>query len=230
MYMQNFTEDTFNETMRLVLEQGGMAVRLQEGQHISVPPGWWHAAYNHSPTVSVNNIELTWWEYPRTLYSTFKMQLAYLNQVVRNEVNGNLQFYRGSFTLSENLVGDLLEWTGRQAFPGGFHPHIQKHDKKNTQYSVARAKDECDLMEGGNDTDDHMLKKAEYMFFLNKAIITAKKMMDFRKNTTPAQKLLLKEENKSRCVLGWSEGFGDSLARWLLQQIYKPAPKYLSEY
>eukprot|EP00798_Chlamydomonas_sp_ICE-L_P004463 gene4463-14617_t len=57
IYMRDFTEDTFNEIVRQAEAQGGLKGVLTAGHYITIPGMWWHGAYNHEPTLSINNLE-----------------------------------------------------------------------------------------------------------------------------------------------------------------------------
>jgi hypothetical protein len=117
-----------------VMERRGFSVTLLSGESVTIPTGWWHAAYNNEVTVSVNNFEVTSWDLPEVLYWGLTFQLDWLNLCRENdeERKRRLAWAKGSFNIGPGLT-DLLAYASREVFPGQGFKRGQSCDRWTVQ-------------------------------------------------------------------------------------------------
>jgi hypothetical protein len=104
IHVQDYTLESFKVTKRLCEGRKGFTAMLEPGDYVIVPNMWWHAAYNHEETFSVNNQVVTIWNIPTAILETFTMHRDWTMQQYGKEMSYDLSFYKGSFNIGETVT------------------------------------------------------------------------------------------------------------------------------
>lgn len=190
---------------------------LSPGQSVTIPTGWWHAAYNHVATVSVNNLEVTSWDLPEVLYWGFTFQLDWLNlpnEEIGGERHRRLAWAKGSFNIGPHLTS-VLAYASREVFPGEgfiFSKTIDRWaalpEKTLTPLQAAPLYEDIALVQ----------RQGAWLAVLLKALSAYSRVAA----ATPST--LRDNPGEKRHIQGWSKRFVQTLANWVLQRM-KPVDR-----
>jgi hypothetical protein len=193
-----------------VVQREGFSVTLLPGDSVTIPSGWWHAAYNNEVTASVNNLEVTSWDLPEILYWGFVFQLDWLNLPNEggDERKSRLAWAKGSFNIGHGLT-ELLAYASREVFPGqGFKLGLS-HDRW-------AAKPEDKVVAAPQYEDISLVQRqGAWLAVFVKALAAHSRIAP---GTAKLDSL-----GEKRHLQGWSKLFVHSLSSWV-QQLMKTVP------
>lgn len=191
-----------------VVHRGGFSATLLSGDSITIPTGWWHAAYNNEVTVSLNNLEVTSWDLPEILYWGLAFQLDWLNLPYERdpERKRRLAWAKGSFNIGPGLT-ELLAYASREVFPGqGFIRSlsfdrwaVQQEDMGTQQVLAAPKYEDITLVQ----------RQGAWLAVLVKALSAHSRIAT----------ATLDSQGEKRHLQGWSKRFVLTVSDWVRKRM-----------